>query len=80
MNERIFELAEQAENYAITRHPVSNIALSVNSEKFVKKLAELIVRECANHIRDSIQTMERGKLRASIAHAATLIEEHFGVK
>ena len=46
MNERIFELAEQAEEYAITRHPVSNIALSVNSENFVKKFAELIVREC----------------------------------
>ena len=49
-------------------------------DELLRKFAELIVRECANHIRDSIQTMERGKLRASIAHAATLIEEHFGVE
>ena len=48
MNERIFELAQQANEYATTRHPVSNIALSVNSEKFVKKFAELIVRSCSN--------------------------------
>ena len=48
MNERIFELAQQANEYATTRHPVSNIALSVNSEKFVKKFAELIVAECAS--------------------------------
>lgn len=47
MNELIFELAQQAEEYATTRHAVSNIALSVNSEKFVKKLAQLIARECA---------------------------------
>lgn len=45
MNERIFELAEQANEYATTRHPMSNIALSVNSEKFVKKFAELILQE-----------------------------------
>ena len=47
MNERIFELAQQANEYATTRHPVSNIALSVNSEKFVKKFAELVAKECA---------------------------------
>lgn len=48
MNERIFKLAEQANEYATTRHPVSNIALSVNSEQFVKKFAELLIRECAD--------------------------------
>lgn len=50
MNERIFELAEQAEEYATTRHPVSNIALSVNNEKFVKKFAELILKECFQYL------------------------------
>ena len=69
MNERIREIAEQAGWSGFE-------ALDERNQKF----AELIVRECANHIRDSIQTMERGKLRASIAHAATLIEEHFGVE
>ena len=46
MNERIQQLAEQAREHATTRHPVSNIVLSVNSEKFERKFAELIVREC----------------------------------
>jgi hypothetical protein len=46
MNERIQQLAEQAREFATTRHPVSNIVLSVNSEKFEEKFAELIVREC----------------------------------
>jgi len=52
MNERIKELAEQATEYATTRHPrhpLSNhIVLSVNSEKFEEKFAELIVRECVD--------------------------------
>ena len=46
MNERIRLLAEQAREFATTRHPVSNIVLSVNSEKFEEKFAELIVKEC----------------------------------
>jgi hypothetical protein len=50
MNERIKELAEQAREFATTRHPVSNIVLSVNSEKFEGKFAELIVRECIDKI------------------------------
>ena len=45
MNERIKLLAEQAREFATTRHPVSNIVLSVNSEKFEEKFAELIVKE-----------------------------------
>jgi len=47
MNERIKELWEQAREYATTRHPVSNIILSVNSDLFEQKFAELIVRHCA---------------------------------
>ena len=50
MNERIKELAEQAREFATTRHPVSNIVLSVNSEKFEEKFAELIVKECIDKI------------------------------
>jgi hypothetical protein len=46
LNERIKELAEQAREYATTRHPVSNIILSVNSDLFEQKFAELIVKEC----------------------------------
>jgi hypothetical protein len=50
MNERIQQLAEQAREYATTRHSVSNIILSVNSDLFEQKFAELIVKECANWI------------------------------
>jgi hypothetical protein len=53
MNERIKELADEAREFATTRHPVSNIVLSVNSEKFEEKFAELIVKEmlqtCEDH-------------------------------
>ena len=62
MNERIQELAYQAEEYADTMvdggsefHPV-----------FVKKLAELIVRECA------LQCVHNEDM--------DLIEKHFGVE
>jgi hypothetical protein len=46
MNERIRELAREAREYATTRHPVSNITLSVNSDLFEQKFARLIVQEC----------------------------------
>jgi len=50
MNERIKKLAEQAREFATTRHPVSNIVLSVNSEKFEEKFAELIIMDVANKL------------------------------
>ena len=65
MNERIRELAEQAREYATTRHLVSNITLSVNSDLFEQKFAELIVQECA------LQCVHNEDM--------DLIEKHFGV-
>ena len=78
MNERIFELAEQAENYATTRHSVSNISLSVNSEKFVKKFAELIVRECAGLCNEIGEYCEYPESEAEAC--AEYILKHFGVE
>jgi len=92
MNERIKQLAEQAREFATTRHPVSNIVLSVNSEKFEEKFAELIVQECAalaksksEHIQ-SMLTDDRGD-KAQIHSLAWQFEEfgyeikkHFGVE
>ena len=75
MNERIFELAEQAEEYATTRHAVSNIALSANSEKFVKKFAELLIRECLEQIDDGNSDHAGGNI-----DAINRIKEHFGVE
>lgn len=83
MNERIFELAEQAENYATTRHPVSNIALSVNNEKFVKKFAELMVEECMTTVlKESKWYWDKDEFESSnaIQNAARRVKEHFGVE
>jgi hypothetical protein len=94
MNERIRELAEQARDYATTRHPVSNIVLSVNSEKFEEKFAELIVRECAKIcIEQNVSNLDLDVIRESgkftLQDLATKscgenlsnqILEHFGVE
>jgi hypothetical protein len=71
MNERIQELAEQAREYATTRHPVSNIILSVNSELFEQKFSELIVQECVG-IAD-----EYDGVGSTIV---SRIKKHFGVE
>ena len=74
MNQQIKELAEQAREYATTRHPVSNNTLSVNSDLFEQKFAELIVLECINLLPDECQCDE------SKIHASWKIKQHFGVK
>jgi len=80
MNERIKLLAEQAREFATTRHPVSNIVLSVNSEKFEEKFAELIVQECLGIVDDA----ERGGSNDIWDNAVKFIrrdlQEHFGVE
>ena len=69
MNERIKELAEQALNeYSATYHNEAKIP-----EAYLKKFAELIVRECANEA--SKQTIYcRG------IPWGKWIKEHFGVE
>ena len=77
MNERIRELALQAREYATTRHPMSNIILSVNSDLFEEKFAELIVKECAEFV-DYRLTNPDG---ASMAWCdGSDIKKHFGVE
>ena len=94
MNERIKQLAEQAREFATTRHPVSNIVLSVNSEKFEEKFAELIVLECIGILETEIELVKGYKSTAcndfdvrwhqgKIEHFAKLVEKskkHFGVE
>lgn len=70
MNERIQELAYEAEDYADSIvyqggefHPA-----------YTKKFAELIVRECANKVKDFYQEDE-----FSCYNAAEEIKQHFGV-
>jgi len=74
MNERIKKLAEQATEYATTRHPLSNhIVLSVNSEKFEEKFAELIVRECCIALNPMLRDM------ISRGQGVDMIKLHFGM-
>lgn len=73
MNERIRELAEQAEKYADANFKGE----PTWSEAFETKFAELIVRECAkiawHHTPDS-EELEYGHL------IKDKIKEHFGIE
>ena len=69
--QKLNELADEAREFATTRHPVSNIVLSVNSEKFEEKFAELIVVECAVIV---------GSMEEPHQDIAKLIKQHFGVE
>ena len=93
MNERIKQLAEQATEYATTRHPLSNhIVLSINSEKFEEKFAELIISECAalakskSEYIQSMETDDRGdqmqiqSLAWQFEEFGYKIKKHFGVE
>jgi hypothetical protein len=84
MNERIKELAEQAREFATTRHPVSNITLSVNSDLFEEKFAELIVRECVKFCEHESNDDEHDEYDMGMWVKAesikTSIKQHFGVE
>jgi hypothetical protein len=77
MNERIRELAYEAEDYADTMvdggsefHPT-----------FVKKFAELIVRECIQVVDDMADPEEDSdRYFWVIQNASEKIKEHFGVE
>ena len=85
MNERITQLAQQAREYATTRHPVSNITLSVNLDLFEQKFAELIVQECISINRQRMFSEWEGDSHR-VAHNNALLcatsdmFEHFGVE
>jgi hypothetical protein len=68
MNERIFELAEQATRKAMW--PGDPDAGELNAEKF----AELIVRECQTVVEWAIS------VDSTIDRVSVLIQEHFGVE
>ena len=64
MNERIKELADKATVVQKTFHGIEHITF--DKEKF----AELIVRECSNFLKDTLDDH----------FAAEQLEEHFGVE
>ena len=73
MNERIKLLAEEA---GYTPLPGFDFANDIQ-ELFIKKFAELIVRECAKVCRDQPNVYA---LKADRDNCAIAIEEHFGVE
>ena len=80
MNERIQKLMEQAGLYDF-------VVESMGIDEEMNKFAELIVRECADRLRETdyeLMFVEDGMCDPSISDAmlvaASDIEEHFGVK
>ena len=76
MNERIRELAEQAKKYALDamiKITDKEQALKVYSETYDTKFAELIVRECAEQVKN-MRVNDYG------ISGAEIIREHFGVE
>ena len=67
MNERIKELAAQAKDHADYYAMLSG---EPEQEIFTKKFAELIVRECSDFLKDTLDDH----------FAAEQLEEHFGVE
>ena len=80
MNERIKELAEQARELATTRHSVSNITLSVNSDLFEQKFAELIVQRTLAIVEAHTEIFQSDEARAMVEHIKRSVKTDFGVK
>ena len=76
MNELIKELAEQAKKHALDamiKITDKEQALKVYSETYDTKFAELIVRECAEQVKN-MRVNDYG------ISGAEIIREHFGVE
>jgi len=74
MNERIKQLAEQADYYAYEQYDVKKVPYSV---LFNQKFAELIVQECATAI---INDDRLNDVRSAANGCVRTIREHFGVE
>ena len=85
MNDRIRDIAEHCDFYVGNEH--YNESHEEKQRLWVEKFAELIVRECANKLRETDYELvfaEDGMCDPSISDAmlvaASDIEEHFGVE
>jgi hypothetical protein len=76
MNERIKELAYQAEQYAYT----DNVGMQCQlwRDKFQTKFAELIVRECIKIVQP--EPYDGDAMTASLNAKVKQLKQHFGVK
>jgi hypothetical protein len=83
MNERIKELVEVAFNNA--DYPTDQQYRIVPNAAFCEKFAELIIRECADKIKENWTRHCTGSVRPTdynlgLSRAISSIEEHFGVE
>ena len=73
MNERIRELARQA--------GLTDFVLTVTGmDNEVERFAELMVRECANTIKNNQWAKDNQAWSKGMIYSAELIKEHFGVE
>ena len=85
MNERIKELAKQADNYAYKMNPEQDsYGRSANPRKFQQdrdaKFAELIVKECIDKISQEQDIAEQNWQCKNGVHICHKLTEHFGVE
>ena len=86
MNERIKQLAEQAEEYASQFAYAQTIGHPGYKEEFNEKFAQLLVQECANRLRSEVEfgkaqmTTANAYKLAFMSQAADIIEKHIGVE
>jgi len=78
MNSRIKELAEQADLYA--RSDNSSTFFYIWKKRYTEKLAQLIVRECAEVVLDKNGPKWAGYVHQCREESADRIKEHFGVE
>ena len=76
MNERIQELAEQAEKYADDNFKGENFWTQAYESKF----AELIVRECTGIVENKIEVSRYVHEAELLRECSTTIKLHFGVE
>ena len=79
MNDRIRELAEQADGVVINKM-MTGARQYTFLEDDLEKFAELIVRECINEV-EGLQVSDWNQnWNQAIAHTALHLKEHFGVE
>jgi hypothetical protein len=81
MNERIKELAEQAEVYAVSEN--SSMLFDVWKKRYTEKFAELIVQECHNAVLSvpCYYKDYRSQIEESVIHdCANSIKQHFEIQ
>ena len=76
MNERIYELAKQADLIKFDTLPWNPDAVTPDQESYSKamKFAELIIKECASTVQDLVDH------RIPASEYPARLTEHFGVK